>query len=151
VKKQHYCIGISPFRGQFGYRGHFLSRKSPIIAPAGRRDSDFIGLADREREKGVIKLQKNLVDFTSALYPVKYNPVISYTRSGTARYGYDNNSQNPSSCGYQNPGKGSLMRGTGHLPAAQYWPDNVPVVKQDLLRRSSYIRTPPCHAFFNDR
>jgi hypothetical protein len=58
--------------------GAFSQRKITANAPVGRRNSDFIGLADRERENGVIKLRKNPVDFTSALYPVKYNPVIGH-------------------------------------------------------------------------
>jgi len=45
------------------------------IAPFGRRNSDFIGLAEREREKRVSKLRKNPVDFSPALYPVEYDIV----------------------------------------------------------------------------
>ena len=32
----------------------------------------------RKQKRGYAKLWKNLVDFTSALYPVKYNPVVGH-------------------------------------------------------------------------
>jgi hypothetical protein len=48
VKKQHYCFGISPLRGRFGYRGRFRSGKSPLIAPIGRRNYGEMGWGRRK-------------------------------------------------------------------------------------------------------
>ena len=59
----------------FGEIPDYRDLKCALIAPIGRRNSIFMGYWLRKQKRGYAKLWKNLVDFTSALYPVEYDIV----------------------------------------------------------------------------
>ena len=60
----------------FGEIPDYRGLKCALIAPIGRRNSDFYGLLVAETKNRGYKLRRNPVDFTSALNPVEYDLVV---------------------------------------------------------------------------